>query len=256
MVNVQDRLDTRGIPLKRVGIKGFKVPVIIADSGKPQNTVAKVNIFASLASEKKGIHLSKLVEAVLGLTKEVVNEENLKKMTKLALGESDDVELDLEFVYFLEKKSPITKIPHPLDYTCHFLSQINSGVYSMTKSVTVPVTTLCPDSKELSKYGAHNQRSFLTIEVKNSKVGLKDLIEIAEQSASCEVYQVLKKADDKYVTEKAYENPMFVEDVVREAIIRLQKDKRINRYKVYSENLESNHNYNAFAEAEGGQNGA
>lgn len=254
MENVQDRLDVRGVPLKRVGIKGFKVPVIISDFGKPQNTVAKVNIFASLAPEKKGIHLSKLVEAVLGLSKGIVDEDNLKKMTMLALGESDYAEIDLEFVYFLEKESPITKIPHPLDYTCHFLSQINSGAYSMTKKVTVPVTTLCPESKEHSKYGAHNQRSFVSIQVRNSKVGLKDLIKIVEQSASCEIYQVLKKVDDKFVTEKAYENPVFVEDIVRNITVKLQKDKRISWYRVNSENLESNHNYNVFAEAEGGQN--
>lgn len=254
MTSVQDRTDTRGIPLKRAGIKGFKIPVKIKDNGTPQNTVATVNIFASLPQEKKGIHLSKLVDAVLELTKDDVSEENIKKMTEMAKGESDYVEIDMEFVYFLVKNSPVTKIPHPLDYKCRYLSQIISGVYFLTKEVIVPVTTLCPESKEHSRYGAHNQRSFVSIRIRNSNIGLKDLIEIAEQNSSCEIYQVLNNVDDKFVTEKAYENPMFVEDIVRKISVKLQKNKRINWYKVSSENLESNHNYNAFAEAEGGQN--
>jgi len=250
--DIQSQRDTRKIALNRVGIKDLKWPITVLDkANKKQKTIANITISAELQEDLRGTHMSRFIEAidetdVIG-PKEI---ERLLDIVKEKLG-SNSSHIIIEFPYFINKRTPITKALSPLKVDCYFNAE-KGEAFSLKVGVIVPVHTLCPCSKEISEYGAHNQRAYVTIEVVMKKfMWIEDLVEIAESSASCPLFSILKRPDEKWVTEKAYQNPRFVEDVAREVVMRLKDNSKISYYKVTVESIESIHNHNAFACVEG-----
>ncbi|SOD40110.1 GTP cyclohydrolase FolE2 [Nitrosovibrio sp. Nv4] len=250
IADVQGALDTRHIAINRAGIRAIRHPVKIMDKGDViQHTVGVFNMYVNLPHHFKGVHMSRFVEILNGHESAISVEsfENvLRAMVKRLGTESGDIEMT--FPYFISKTAPVSRIKSLLDYEVTFLGQIDNGSYRFTMKVLVPVTSLCPCSKQVSEYGAHNQRSHMSISIRtNSFVWIEELIRMAEDQASCELYGLLKRSDEKYVTEKAYDNPKFVEDVVRDVAAVLNRDARIDAYIVESENFESIHNHSAYA---------
>jgi GTP cyclohydrolase I len=247
---VQNTLDTRRIAIDRVGIKAIRHPVKVADKdGGVQHTVAVFNMYVNLPHNFKGTHMSRFVEILNSHEREISVEsfENIlwSMIEKL---ETKSGHIEMTFPYFVDKAAPVSGVKSLLDYEVTFIGEIKKSDYEFTMKVVVPVTSLCPCSKGISDYGAHNQRSHVTISVQtNSFVWIEDIIRIAEDLASCELYGLLKRPDEKYVTEKAYDNPKFVEDIVRDVAEVLNKDSRIDAYVVESENFESIHNHSAYA---------
>ena len=251
MVDVQNRQDMRGIEINKVGVKNVEYPVTFLDGGgKRHETIARVNMYISLTGEFKGTHMSRFME-ILQEYHRKMELMDLKKVLvdmKERLG-SENGYLELSFPYFMNKKAPVSEKEGLMNYKCEVKGGINGeGEVDMIWGVVVPVTTLCPCSKEVSLYGAHNQRSEIRLEVRMEGFeGFEELIILAESVSSCELYSVLKRVDEKYVTECAYNKPLFVEDVVRELVLKLESDGRMLWYKVESENFESIHNHNAYA---------
>lgn len=247
--DIQNQADKRKITIDKVGVKGVRYPIVVEDkSAGIQHSVADLDIYVELPHYRRGTHMSRFIEvlnryhteAFIGKLDMFLSE--LKETMK-----AEAAYVDIHFPYFVRKQAPVSKIASLLSYNCTFsASYIDS--FCLWIGVSVPVTTLCPCSKEISEYGAHNQRSEIRISVcyKNF-VWLEELIAIAEQHASCEIYPLLKRPDEKFVTEKAYNNPKFVEDIVREITLELQNDERIIGFHVESENFESIHNHNAYA---------
>jgi GTP cyclohydrolase IB len=250
VADVQSVLDTRRIAVNKAGIRAIHHPVkIMAKSGAIQHTVALFNMYVNLAHHFKGVHMSRFVEMLNehDLTISVESFENLLHVMVKKL-EADSGDIEMTFPYFIGKTAPISRIRSLLDYEVTFVGQIRNGCYQFIMKVVVPVTSLCPCSKKVSEYGAHNQRSHISISIQaNQFVWIEDLIRIAEEQASCELYGLLKRSDEKYITEKAYDNPKFVEDVVRDIAAVLNQDARIEAYTVESENFESIHNHSAYA---------
>lgn len=250
IADVQSSFDTRRIAIDRVGIKAIRHPVVVADkSDGVQHTIAVFNMYVNLPHNFKGTHMSRFVEILNSHEREISVESFqtiLREMT--AKLETDSGHIEMTFPYFVNKSAPVSQVKSLLDYEVTFIGEIKSGEYFFTMKVTIPVTSLCPCSKKISDYGAHNQRSHVTISVRtNSFVWIEDIIRIAETNASCELYGLLKRPDEKYVTEKAYDNPKFVEDIVRDIAEVLNQDARIDAYVVESENFESIHNHSAYA---------
>lgn len=251
IADVQGSLDTRHIAIDRVGIKAIRHPVLVADKGGgTQHTVAQFNMYVNLPHNFKGTHMSRFVEILNSHEREISVEsfEEILRSMVSRLG-SDSGHIEMIFPYFVSKSAPISGVKSLLDYEITFIGEIKQGdQYIFTMKVVVPVTSLCPCSKKISDYGAHNQRSHVTISVRtNSFVWIEDVIRIAEEQASCELFGLLKRPDEKYVTEKAYNNPKFVEDIVRDVAEILNHDDRIDAYVVESENFESIHNHSAYA---------
>jgi GTP cyclohydrolase IB len=214
-----------------------------------QHTVAVFNMYVHLPHNFKGTHMSRFVE-ILNINEREISVENfesiLREMVKRLEAESGHIEMT--FPYFINKAAPVSGVQSLLDYEVTFIGEIRDGNYSITVKVLVPVTSLCPCSKKISDYGAHNQRSHVTITACiNDFIWVEDLIRVVEEQASSELYGLLKRPDEKYVTEHAYDNPKFVEDMVRDIAARLNVDKRIDAYVVESENFESIHNHSAYA---------
>jgi GTP cyclohydrolase I len=206
-------------------------------------------MYVDLPHHFKGVHMSRFVEILNGHD-EAISVESFESVLQAMVEKLDTESGDIEmtFPYFLRKVAPVSRIKSLLDYEVTFIGEMKKGNYQFTLKVIVPVTSLCPCSKQVSDYGAHNQRSHVSISVKTrSLVWIEDLIRMAEDQASCELYGLLKRSDEKYVTEKAYDNPKFVEDVVRDIAAVLNRDERINAYVVESENFESIHNHSAYA---------
>ncbi len=250
IADVQSILDTRRIAINRAGIRAIRHPVRIADKDNGiQHTIAVFNMYVNLPHNFKGVHMSRFVEILNSHEREISVESFesiLRAMVEKLEAESGGIEMT--FPYFINKTAPVSRITSLLDYEVVFIGEIREGGYKFTMKVIVPVTSLCPCSKEISAYGAHNQRSHMSISIcANSFVWIEDLIRIAEGQASCELYGVLKRTDEKYVTEKAYDNPKFVEDTVRDVAALLDQDTRIDAYVVESENFESIHNHSAYA---------
>ena len=250
IADVQSILDTRRIAINRAGIRAIRHPVRIADKDDGiQHTIAVFNMYVNLPHNFKGVHMSRFVEILNSHEREISVESFesiLRAMVKKLETESGDVEMT--FPYFVNKTAPVSRVKSLLDYEVTFIGEIKKGNYKFTMKVVVPVTSLCPCSKQISTYGAHNQRSHMSISIRtNSFVGIQELIKMAEDQASCELYGLLKRSDEKYVTEKAYDNPKFVEDVVRDVAAVLNLDTRIDAYVVESENFESIHNHSAYA---------
>ena len=248
--DVQGSADNRRLAIDRVGIKAVRHPVRIADkSGGVQHTVAVFNMYVHLPHNFKGTHMSRFVEILNSHEREISVESFetiLREMVERLEAESGRIEMS--FPYFVNKAAPVSGVQSLLDYDVTFIGEIERGSYRFTMRVVVPVTSLCPCSKGISDYGAHNQRSHVTVTARTRGfVWIEDVVHICEEQASCELYGLLKRPDEKYVTEKAYDNPKFVEDVVRDVATVLNGDPRIVAYVVESENFESIHNHSAYA---------
>ena len=247
--DVQGRADTRRLPINRVGIKDIRHPVKVKDrSAGEQHTIATFNMYVSLPHNFKGTHMSRFVEILHG-EREISVESfgaMLEKMTSRL--EADTGHIEMSFPFFVMKKAPVSGVESLMDYQATLIGERRDGQTEMWVRVVVPVTSLCPCSKKISDYGAHNQRSHVTIKAKlRSHLWIEEIIGIAESEASSELYGILKRPDEKYVTERAYENPKFVEDLVRDVAGRLNTDDRIAEYTVEAENFESIHNHSAYA---------
>jgi GTP cyclohydrolase I len=249
MVDVQNRRDHRNIAINKAGVKSIKYPITVLDKkNKTQHTIATINMYVDLPFHFKGTHMSRFIE-ILNYYRQGINIKNLstilEEMKKRLNAKS--AHLEIEFPYFIEKIAPVSKAKSLMEYTCTLWGSLNDTL-DICLGVQVPVTTLCPCSKEMSKKGAHNQRGIVSIKVRFKKfLWIEEVIRIAEQSASSDVYSLLKRPDEKYVTERAYDNPMFVEDVVRNVAQRLERNPNITWFSVESENIESIHNHSAYA---------
>ncbi|HET9108608.1 MAG TPA: GTP cyclohydrolase FolE2 [Steroidobacteraceae bacterium] len=247
--DVQGRADTRRLPINRVGIKEIRHPVRVKDrSAGEQHTIATFNMYVSLPHNFKGTHMSRFVE-ILHAEREI-SVESFRAMlaTMTERLEADAGHIEMSFPFFVMKRAPISGVESLMDYHASLIGERRGGQTDMWVKVVVPVTSLCPCSKRISDYGAHNQRSHVTITARlRDHMWIEELIEIAESQASCELYGILKRPDEKYVTERAYDNPKFVEDMVRDVATRLNADERIAAYVVESENFESIHNHSAYA---------
>ena len=251
--DVQSSADTRQLAIDRVGIKAMRHPARVRDrSGGVQHTVALFNMYVHLPHNFKGTHMSRFVEILNGHEREISVESFetiLREMVERLEAESGHIEMS--FPYFVNKAAPVSGVQSLMDYEVTFIGEIDKGSYRFTMSVVVPVTSLCPCSKGISDYGAHNQRSHVTVTASTRGfVWIEDLVRICEEQASCELYGLLKRPDEKYVTERAYDNPKFVEDMVRDIAQVLNRDERIRAYVVESENFESIHNHSAYARIE------
>ncbi|MCB1874749.1 MAG: GTP cyclohydrolase I FolE2 [Chromatiales bacterium] len=250
IADVQASPDARRIDINRVGIKDIRHPVRIRDRSEgDQHTVANFNMYVHLPHNFKGTHMSRFVEILNEHERETTVEsfkEMLGEMTERLEAEAGHIEMS--FPFFVNKSAPISGVQSLMEYQVSLIGEMRDGKPLMSIKVLVPVTSLCPCSKEISEYGAHNQRSHVTITARTRGfVWIEELIELVEQEASCELYGILKRPDEKYVTERAYDNPKFVEDMVRDVASRLNADDRIAAYIVESENFESIHNHSAYA---------
>ncbi|MFO8024985.1 GTP cyclohydrolase FolE2 [Thiohalophilus sp.] len=248
--DVQSSADTRQIPINKVGIKDIRHPVRIRDRNEgEQHTVASFNMYVNLPHNFKGTHMSRFVDILNNHEREISVQSFKEMLAEMAEKlEADSGHIEMAFPYFINKKAPISGVESLMDYDVSFIGEIHEGKVQMTLKVVVPVTSLCPCSKNISDYGAHNQRSHVTVAARIEEfVWVEELIELVESEASCELYGLLKRPDEKNVTERAYDNPKFVEDMVRDVAARLNADKRINYYVVESENFESIHNHSAYA---------
>ncbi len=247
--DVQSRTDTRQLPINKVGIKDITHPVKLRDrSSGEQHTVGTFNMFVNLPHDSKGTHMSRFVEILHG--EREISVENFRRMlddmTRRLEAEAGHIEMT--FPFFVTKKAPVSGIESLMDYRTTLIGKQRAGVADMWVRVVVPVTSLCPCSKRISERGAHNQRSHVTITAKlREHLWIEELIDIAESEASCEVFGILKRLDEKYVTERAYDNPKFVEDLVRDIAMRLNAESRVAAYSVEAENFESIHNHSAYA---------
>jgi GTP cyclohydrolase IB len=248
--DVQNSEDARQIPIDKVGIKDIRHPVVVRDrNGNEQHTVANFNMYVSLPHNFKGTHMSRFVEILnqheYGITVQTFK-QMIREMTATLDAEAGHIEMT--FPYFINKSAPVSGVKSLMDYQVTFIGDVDQGNFSINLKIVVPVTSLCPCSKKISERGAHNQRSHVTITVNTVDfIWIEELIEMVEGVASCELYGLLKRPDEKYVTEKAYDNPKFVEDMVRDVAIVLNGDARIASYTVESENFESIHNHSAYA---------
>ncbi len=250
IADVQNSPDSRRIAIDKVGIKDIRHPVRVKDRSQgEQHTVALFNMYVELPHNFKGTHMSRFVEILNQYETEISVESFQDMLASMAKRlEADVGHIDMSFPYFVMKTAPISGVRSLMDYQVSFLGEIRDGESRTTTRVVVPVTSLCPCSKEISDRGAHNQRSHVTVSVRtNQFVWVEDLIDLVEKQASCELYGLLKRPDEKYVTERAYDNPRFVEDMVREVAGLLNEDARIDTYTVESENFESIHNHSAYA---------
>ncbi|NJD23844.1 MAG: GTP cyclohydrolase I FolE2 [Betaproteobacteria bacterium] len=253
--DVQAFADLRALAIQNVGVKGLRYPLsIAAATGETVATVATLAMTVGLPPEVKGTHMSRFVE-ILESRHGVLGHDTIFRMLDemLLRLEARSGRIEMAFPYFIRKTAPVSGVESLLDYDVTYVVEAPEGEHAaMTLSVTAPVTSLCPCSKKISDYGAHNQRSLITIEARlREAMTVEELVRVAEEEASCEVFGLLKRPDEKWVTERAYDNPKFVEDLVRDIALRLMKEPRIAAWKVVSENFESIHNHSAYAELHG-----
>jgi len=258
MKDVQSLPDSRGIPLDQVGVTGLRYPIVVLDKAhQRQQTVADITMSVSLPHHFKGTHMSRFLEVLNEHHGEVTMRTLpaiLKRMRERLDAESARVEL--RFPYFLEREAPVSKARGLMDYECMFRGEVKGDAFDFTVGVKVPVTSLCPCSKEISEYGAHNQRGVITIEVKSNLdeqghphlIWFEELIAVAEASGSSPVYPLLKRDDERYVTMQAYDTPVFVEDMARNVAALLHANTQVAWFSVHAENFESIHNHSAFAQ--------
>ena len=251
VVDVQNAPDCRRLAIDKVGIKSLRHPVRISNSaGIEQHTVATFNMYVGLAHHLKGTHMSRFVELLnAGEPAYSVSSFEPFMMRMLERLDAESGYLEMAFTYFIKKSAPVSSIESLLDYDVSFIGEYQpSQGFKFTLRVTVPVTSLCPCSKEISAYGAHNQRSHVTVTVElRSAMDIEDLVGLVESEASCQLYGLLKRSDEKFVTEYAYDHPKFVEDMVRDVATNLNLNERVMSYRVESENFESIHNHSAYA---------
>lgn len=252
LTDVQLTRDTRNIAIGKVGVKDISYPIVVMDKNRSfQSTIARINMYVDLPHHFKGTHMSRFVEILNDYREEIALDkmEAILATMKQKLGASN-AHMELEFPYFIEKEAPVSRAKSLMEYSCTFSASL-SDQFDFVLGIKVPVTSLCPCSRELSVYGAHNQRSIMTVQVRyNEFIWIEDLIEIIEECGSSPVYSLLKREDEKFVTERAYENPRFVEDMVREATVRLLAQDNITWFSVEAENFESIHKHSAYAAIE------
>ncbi|HZR20415.1 MAG TPA: GTP cyclohydrolase FolE2 [Verrucomicrobiae bacterium] len=246
----QSERDYRELRIDKVGVRGLRFPITVRDKKRSvQNTVALIGMFVDLPKEFKGTHMSRFIE-VLNAHGNVIHVENIEDIL-LAMQEKFSAatsHLEIEFPYFMVKQAPVTRGESVMDYVARFDATASRREIDFVLTVKAMVTTLCPCSKAIAAYGAHNQRGEVTVQIRSRKaVWIEDLIAIIESSASSELYGLLKRQDEKAVTERAYENPVFVEDLVRNVALKLNAHPDVTWYKVEAENHESIHNHNAYA---------
>lgn len=247
--DVQSSTDRRNIPIQKVGVKRIRTPILVKTLTGSQHTVADIEMFVSLPADKKGTHMSRFWTLLRGV-KDPFSPLMLVKLMQSMLTSlrADSGYIRLKFPFFMEKMAPVSKLESTMDYDVEYIVEAKGGHTKVTQSVTAPVTSLCPCSKEISKYGAHNQRSKVTIAAEvETNFPLERQAEMIESCASCQVWGLLKRSDEKFVTEHAYENPKFVEDLVRDVAIRCQDEPAILSFTVEAENFESIHNHSAYA---------
>lgn len=255
MPDVQASKDTREIAIQRVGVRDLTFPVQVRQRTQNwQASVASCGMYVHLPAEQKGTHMSRFVEllAADGLWVEPRTISDLLAKTADRLN-AKAAYLSLSFPFFLDKAAPVTGAQAPMDYQVRLVGRYRQGESELRLKVVVPVTSLCPCSKKIARYGAHNQRSHVTVElVTQGDPWIEDIIDWVEQEASCELYALLKRADEQQITERAYDNPKFVEDMVRDVAAKLAAQPGISRYRVECENFESIHNHSAYAVIEQG----
>lgn len=259
MKDTQGERDERNVPIDFVGVSGLRYPIVVWDRQRErQSTVATLRLSVALAADAKGTHMSRFLEVLNGQRGEVTFRtlpSIVDKLRERLQAPSADVEV--RFPYFVEKAAPVSSASALMDYDCWFRAGGTADASTFMMGVSVPVTSLCPCSKAISDYGAHNQRGYIRIDVRPVRdaqgpalIWIEELIQYAESAASCPVYPLLKRQDERHVTMRAYDNPMFVEDMVRDCSLRLQGDARVEWFRVNVENHESIHNHAAFAEIE------
>jgi len=250
IADVQNSEDTRHIAIDKVGIKDIRHPVVVNDrSGGQQHVVANFNMYVNLPHNFKGTHMSRFVEILNQHERELTVKSFKEMMTEMVERlDANSGHIEMSFPYFMNKKAPVSGVESLLDYDVTFIGEISDNKPMLTVKVVVPVTSLCPCSKKISDYGAHNQRSHVTVSVETAGfIWIEDIIDMVEEQASCQLYGLLKRPDEKHVTEEAYNNPKFVEDMVRDVAAQMNNDDRITAYIVESENFESIHNHSAYA---------
>ena len=258
MIDMQNQVDTRQIDIDQVGVSDLKYPVKVLDkSAGKQSTVASIDMSVSLPHQFKGTHMSRFVEVLNAHRDEVTMHTILVILKDLQDRlEAENTYIKVTFPYFMERAAPASGATGLMDYDCWFKGEARGTERDFVLGVRVPVTSLCPCSKAISDYGAHNQRGHITIEVRSelnneaepTPIWIEELVEIAEKSASAPVYPLLKRNDERYVTMQAYDNPVFVEDMVRNVAAYLKSDQRVAWFRVHAVNHESIHNHGAFAE--------
>lgn len=250
MHDKQSERDHRELRIDKVGVRGLRFPIQIRDKAHSvQNTIATIGMFVDLPKEFKGTHMSRFVE-VLNAHGNIIHVENITDILQAMRQKlhAATAHLEMEFPFFMSKKSPVSRLESLMDYVARFDASACGTEMDFVLTVKANVTTLCPCSKAISKHGAHNQRGQVTVALRSSQiVWIEDVIAMVEASASSELYALLKRADEKAVTERAYENPVFVEDLVRNVVLRLNAHPLVTWYKVEAENFESIHNHNAYA---------
>ena len=251
MVDIQEEIDERGILLNHVGIKNLRYPIrVLEKSSAYQNSVASINMFVELDEKKRGIHMSRLIE-LLHEWNSTVSYETLKTLLRRMKEslESEQAYIEMNFPFFVKKCAPVTNKEGLVDYEYYIAGRLDKNDnYELIFKVNVPITSVCPCSKAISDDGAHNQRGEVSITVKtNGELYIEKIIEIAENAASSSVFSILKRPDEKYVTENGFNNPKFVEDIIRDVAISLKQVDYISWFDVSVENFESIHNHNAFA---------
>jgi len=248
--DVQATPDSRKLAIDKVGIKAIRHPIQIKErSGGVQHTIANFNMYVGLPHQFKGTHMSRFVEILNAHEREItVDTFQLMLREMVDKLEAKEGRIEITFPYFVDKKAPVSGVRSLMDYEVTFVAEVLKGAKCFAMKVLVPVTSLCPCSKKISDYGAHNQRSHVTVTAHTGEfVWIEEIIDLVERQASSELYGLLKRPDEKFVTERAYDNPKFVEDMVRDVAALLNKDERISKYVVESENFESIHNHSAYA---------
>jgi len=250
--DTQSARDERHLAIQRVGVKDVRYPLQLQVAGAVQPTTALWSLDVALPAEKKGTHMSRFVAWLdaldVPLDAAALRERHAAMLARL---DADEGRIEAAFGFFLRKRAPVSGVQSLLDYQGRWIAETHAGVTTVWMEVGVPVKSLCPCSKEISDYGAHNQRSLVTVRVESRQaIEWHELVRFAEDSASSEIWPMLKRSDEKWITERAYENPKFVEDLVRDVALRLNADARVGRYRVEVENFESIHNHSAYARIE------
>lgn len=250
--DTQSERDERRLAIQRVGVKDVRYPLQLQVAGALQSTAALWDLDVALPAEKKGTHMSRFVAWLdaldVPLDAAALRQRHAQMLDKLG---ADEGRIEARFSFFLRKRAPVSGLSSLLDYQGRWIAETRGGMTSVFAEVGVPVKSLCPCSKEIADYGAHNQRSLVTIRVEMLQpIEWHELVRFAEDEASSELWPMLKRVDEKWVTERAYENPKFVEDLVRDVALALNRDARVGRYRVEVENFESIHNHSAYARIE------
>lgn len=255
MKDVQNITDNRGIAIQNVGVSDVHLPFLIkTKAGSFQSVLAKINLTVNLPKEYKGTHMSRFIEILSEWSQKPISGKEMQfilsdTLTKL---DAEYAQLDIQFKYFIEKAAPVSGLKSMLDVNCMFSATLTKGQpLDFILGVDVPFTSLCPCSKEISAYGAHNQRGLMKVKVKYQTgkfIWIEDLVTLLEAEASCPVYPLLKREDEKYVTEQAYENAKFVEDILRDLVLSLRQQEYIKWFAIQCENYESIHNHSAYAQ--------